>query len=64
MLTWTPELRQYLKDWWPADTPTPGAIRRHEAVWTSEQLTVIEQLCDFGDAPFWQVTPLHARHTA
>jgi len=53
MLTWSPELRQYLKDWWPADTPPPGAIRRYEAVWTAEQLTAIEQLCDLGDAPFW-----------
>jgi len=54
MLEWSPELRQYLKDWWPADTPPPGAIRRGEAIWTSEQLTAIEQLCDLGDAPFWQ----------
>jgi hypothetical protein len=63
MLTWTPELRQYLKDWWPADTPTPGHIRRHEAVWTSEQLTQIEQLCDLGDAPFWQPAQPVTRHS-
>jgi hypothetical protein len=54
MLEWSPELRQYLKDWWPGDTPTPGAVRRGEAVWTEPQLKLIEQLCDLGDAPFWQ----------
>jgi hypothetical protein len=54
MLTWSPELRQYLKDWWPTDTPTPGAIRRGEATWTEPQLDQIQQLCDLGDAPFWQ----------
>jgi hypothetical protein len=54
MLEWTPELRQYLKDWWPTDTPTPGAVRRGEATWTETQLDQIQQLCDLGDAPFWQ----------
>jgi len=54
MTEWTPELRQYLKDWWPDGYPTPGTVRRGEAVWTEEQLDQIEQLCDLGDAPFWQ----------
>jgi hypothetical protein len=54
MLTWSAELRQYLKDWWPADTPTPGQVRRGEHVWTEWQLDAIRDLCDLGDAPFWQ----------
>lgn len=61
MLGWTPELRQYLKDWWPANTPNPGAVRRGEAVWTSSQLTLIEQLCDLGDAPFWNTAQPQTR---
>lgn len=65
MLTWTAELRQYLKDWWPADTPTPGQVRRGQAVWDEAQLKQIEELCDLGDAPFTEHTqPVLDRFTA
>lgn len=62
MLTWTPELRQYLRDWWPADVPTPGQVRRGEAVWDDDQLHAIEELCDLGDATWTeQTTPVTGR---
>jgi hypothetical protein len=59
ILDWTPEMRQYLRDWWPADTPPPGQVRRGEATWTEPQIDAITLLCDLGDAPFWQpATPV------
>lgn len=62
MLTWTAELRQYLKDWWPDAIPTPGQVRRGEACWTDVQLKQIEQLCDLADAPFTEhTTPVTGR---
>jgi hypothetical protein len=64
MLTWSADLRQYLKDWWPADTPTPGQVRRGEHTWTEHQIDTITQLCDLGDAPFWNTAEPQRRDGA
>jgi hypothetical protein len=41
MLEWSAELRTYLKDWWPGDTPTPGAVRRGNRTATPRDRTTL-----------------------
>lgn len=55
MSEWPLIVRERLGHIWPFELPTPGQVRRGEALWTTGQLAWIRRLCDEIDAPFTEV---------
>lgn len=56
IINWPLEVRKRLFEVWPAGIPTPGAVRRGEAMWTDDHLDGITAACNVAEAPFNVVT--------